>query len=82
MSMYILTYIKPSVPPDTNVHINNIQQSIPPDTNVHIKYIQPSIPSDTNVHINIHTTNHTTRYQYTVEFVYNEVQVTIDLSSL
>ena len=77
--MYILTYIQPSIPPDTNVHIN-IQPSIPPDTNVHInihttyqrafyrKYQSiylASIPPDTNVHINIHGTVHITRYQCT-----------------
>ena len=66
--MYILTYIQPSIPPDTNVQykLTYIQLSIPPDTNVILTYnrpyhqiptyiltyIQPSIPPDTNVHIN------------------------------
>ena len=78
--MYILTYIKASMPPDTNVPINIHTTSIPPDTNVHINtyncphhqipiyiltYIQLSIPPDTNVHINIHTSVHTTKYQCT-----------------
>jgi hypothetical protein len=81
--MYMLIYIQPSIPPDTNVHINihttvlttryqctckqKYNRPYHQITIYILTYIQPYIPSDTNVHINIHTIVHTTIYQCTIK---------------